>query len=200
MSKRSRVAEDPPTGCKRRKLPHGCFRLGELAPGTILGKRGADGGMLPAKRVRVDAPLHSLEISRSSQGTGLPFYPYNEYWEGIMLPHKVKEVPSFHSATEALSNLRTRIGIVRVQQLASATIRLPQAIISDYLLLSVERKLGVDSDTEDVSGVVIYSDETSEESDEESEELLISNDPPLTEEELLEITSGVVQCKRRRQT
>src|SRR3954453_14134483 len=101
-----------------------------------------------------------------------------------MLPHKVKEVPSFHSATEALSNLQTRIGNVRVQQLTPTTIRLPQVIISDYLLLSIERKLSVDSDTEDVSGVVIYSDETSEELEEESEELLISNDPPLTEEEL----------------
>src|SRR3954466_14958714 len=35
MSKRSRVAEDPPTDCKRRKLPQGCFRLGELAPGSV---------------------------------------------------------------------------------------------------------------------------------------------------------------------
>src|SRR4051794_35078741 len=103
-----------------------------------------------------------------------------------MLPNKVKEVPHFNSATEALSNLTVRRNAVQTQQLASMVIKLPKVVLSEYQVSSVETRIGVDSDTDDRSGVVIYSDKSSGE-EEKSEELLLCNDPLLTDEELMEI-------------
>src|SRR4051812_10029158 len=169
MSKRAREEQTPPTGGKRQKLPTGCFRLGDItdSPKTMLGKRKGEGGMPDPKRVRMEPP----QCAGVDQGSRLPFYPYNEYWESVMLPREVKEVPHFSSASQALVDLRVKIKAVWIQQLTPVVIKLPKVLVSEYSFSSINIRQDVESDLEDRSGVVIYSDKSSSKEEEESEEL-----------------------------